>query len=63
MITRGVTVPTESLVSAQVIELVRRELRRNPRAFVKDLRAVLGPDISVAELRVAGAVVRSQEGM
>lgn len=54
----GISLPHQNLISDSTLNSVRNELHRNPRAFLKELRAALGADISPAELRIAAAFVR-----
>ncbi|MFM2134180.1 MAG: hypothetical protein RL156_1461 [Bacteroidota bacterium] len=60
MIMAGVDVPPHQLVPARVVASVRKELQKNPRAMLKDLRAAIGPESSPAELRIAAAYVRRE---
>jgi ATP-dependent DNA helicase RecQ len=60
MIMAGVDVPPHQLVPARVVASVRKEIQKNPRAMLKDLRAAIGPESSPAELRIAAAYVRRE---
>ncbi len=60
MIMSGVSMPHEGMVSPTILARVRHELQRNPRAFLKELRAAIGAEATPAELRIAGAFVRRE---
>ncbi|MFM8472723.1 MAG: HRDC domain-containing protein, partial [Candidatus Kapaibacterium sp.] len=60
LVMSGIPMPHAGLVSDEVLVRVRRELQRNPRAYLKELRAAIGAEVTPAELRIAGAFVRRE---
>ncbi len=56
----GIELNVASLISSDVFFDVKKALRKNPRALLKDLRAEIGSRIDFAELRVAAALARRE---
>jgi ATP-dependent DNA helicase RecQ len=62
LIRSGVEVDARRLVPDGLIETVRRELERSPRATLRELRATLGGGVGYPELRIAAAQARAAAG-